>query len=81
MLLEDSVTYSDHLVLYYLRQHNADSIRITHAEIAAAIGMPKRTVERSIGRLTNAGLIERVTLSGDRVNTYRIADANRKLSA
>jgi predicted transcriptional regulator len=73
MLMVESVTYSDVVLLAYLKHQcpNGTALELPHEAIATAIGMSVRTVRRATRRLANAGLINIERESGDSY-TYRV---------
>jgi DNA-binding MarR family transcriptional regulator len=80
MQLVDSVTYSDHLLLYYLLEHARNPLTITHAELSAKLGIPKRTIERASQRLELAGLVKRTRSYGN-VLTFEVINDDSQQSA
>jgi DNA-binding Lrp family transcriptional regulator len=80
MLLADSVTYSDHLLLYYLRENARNPLTISHNDLAIRLGIPEMTIRRAMTRLVNAGLVKRSRPYGG-VYTYEVTDDNSQQSA
>jgi DNA-binding IclR family transcriptional regulator len=68
MLMVEAVTFSDTVLLYYLKSQTApgEELRMCYEDIAKATGMSAATVYRAMRRLHNAGLISRNREPGDR---------------
>jgi DNA-binding Lrp family transcriptional regulator len=80
MLLVDSVTYSDHLLLYYLRSHAVSPLTISYAALSLAVGIPERTIRRAALRLEVAGLIKRIPSYGN-VYSFEVINEHSQQSA
>ena len=79
-MLDDAVTYSDHLLLYYLREHARKPLTISHGDLSLRLGIPERTVRRAMLRLERAKLITRNKSYG-RVYTYEVLYDDHNQSA
>lgn len=72
ILMVESVTYSDVVLLNYLKHQCGElALELRYATIAVATGMSIRTVRRATRRLCDAGLISLQREPGDRY-TYRV---------
>lgn len=66
ILTVHGMTFSDQLLLQYLqvKASHCDGVHLRYEEIVLATGMSPKTVQRSMCRLENAGLIIRIPYVG-----------------